>query len=492
MLLHLKPIFPEVVLFIGSCVVLLLDAFQRYTRHLTAIIVGTLIASLLIIVYFPVKGIFYGNMFLLSDFTQLIKVILLALTLFYAIATSTFMHKYNLNKNEHSVMIIFMIIGMNLMISSNHFMMLYVGMEIQALAAYTLAAMQKKSEFSAEAGVKYFILGSLASVVFLFGVSYIYGAVGALYIHELSAAHTKDFILGTMLVLFSFLFKVGVFPFHQWIPDVYQGAPTPSASLFATISKIGAIAVLIMLVARPFYIKLEEFNFGFLLTLIASGSMIIGSIVPITQMHLKRLLGYSAIGHAGFIIMGLYGAKPEGVSIIISYAVVYALSLMTVFICMMSLKDKETSNAEEDNNDLHLISLEGLAQIRPKHALLLSVCFLSMAGLPPFVGFFPKLLILQHVINQKGWVLTGVAVITTVIGLFYYLRLVKLMYIDGPTKQSIGSPIKVNKKLWMIFWPILFIHLLGCYVPALQTLHQKYIVNAVGSLFVDFNEKNYP
>lgn len=490
MLLLLKPILPEIILFFGGCIVLLLDVFQKYTRYLTFILVGILVTCIVIMSYSPKDGLFYHHMFWVSAFTQLIKILLLILTLFYALATSKVIDKYDLNKNEHNVMILFMLVGIYLMISSNHFIALYVGMEIQALAAYTLAAMQRKSDFSAEAGVKYFILGSLASIMYLFGVSYIYGAVGTLYIHEIVDLHTKDIGLGMILVLSSLLFKVGLFPFHQWAPDIYQGAPTPSTSIFATLSKFGAIAILSRLIIGPFYSTFRFFDLELILTIVSAGSMIIGAVVPITQVHLKRLLGYSAVGHAGFIIMGLWGVNSHGVAIIISYMIVYTLSLMTVFICIMSLKNKEP--AGEKTNDLSLIQLEGLAQIRPKHALLLSVCFLSMAGVPPFIGFFPKLLILQHVINQKGWLIAGVAVCTTVIGLFYYLRLVKLMYIDIPTKQSVVPTVKVNKKLWMVFWPALFIHLLGCYVPILQGLHQKYIIDAVGSLFVGFNEKNHP
>jgi NADH-quinone oxidoreductase subunit N len=490
MLLFLRPILPEIILLFGGCIVLLLDVFKKHIHYLNVILVGILITSIMVISYFSNDGLFYHHMFWVSTFTQLIKILLLAFTLFYFMATSKVIDKYELNKNEHHVMVLFMLIGMCLMISSNHFIVLYVGVEIQSLAAYTLAAMQRKSQFSAEAGMKYFILGSLASIVYLFGVSYIYGAVGTLYIHEFVNLHTKGIELGAMLILISFLFKFGLFPFHQWVPDIYQGAPTPSTSILATLSKIGAIAILVRLTIGVFSAAFSFVNFEFILTCVSIGSMIIGAVVPITQVYLKRLLGYSAVGHAGFIIMGLLGRNPDGAAIIISYMIVYILSLMTVFICVMSLKNKES--ASEENNDLLLSKLEGLAQIRPKHALLLSVCFLSMAGLPPFIGFFPKLLILQHVINQQEWLIAGVAVCTTVIGLFYYLKLVKLMYIDVPTKQSVALTVRVNKKLWMVFWPILFIHLLGIYVPILQKLHQQYIVSAAGSLFVGFNEKNYP
>jgi NADH-quinone oxidoreductase subunit N len=362
-------------------------------------------------------------------------------------------------------------------------------MEIQALSAYTLTAMLRKSEYSAEAGVKYFILGSIASVIYLFGVSYVYGASGTLYMHEISIKVGSQMeVLGFILILSAFLFKVGLFPFHQWVPDIYQGASTPSTTILSTLAKLGAVGVLLRLILGPFYISFQVLSLQDILSWIAANSMLIGAVLPITQTHLKRLLGYSTIGHAGFLIMGLWEVNSESVAAIIAYLLVYSLTLMMTFVCIMSLEDK--GNISENCNDLGLMQLKGLSQIRPKHAFILSVCFLSMAGVPPLIGFFPKLLILKHVINKESIFLASAAILSTVVSLFYYLKLIKLMYMDIPTRQVIGT--KVNKKIWIIFLPMLFIQILGCYVPILQGFYKQCIVHAVTSLFIGYNEKNYP
>lgn len=318
---------------------------------------------------------YYHNLFLVSIFTRLFKIVLLTLALFQFLATPFLMDKYALNKNEHSVMVLFLIVGACVMVSANHLMLLYVGMEVQGLAAYTLVVMQRKSEYSAEAGVKYFILGSLASVLYLFGASYVYGAYNTLYFHEIAAmlkTTSASGGLGCILVLAAFLFKVGLFPFHQWVPDVYQGAPTPSTSIISTLSKVIAIAVLLRLITGLFS-ENKSLDISWILSGIAIVSMIVGAVVPIVQTHMKRFLGYSSIGHAGFMLMGIINIHVVGISSIIAYVLIYSLTLMMTLICVMSLKDKR--EPDEESNDLALTKLEGLSQVRPKHAFMLAVVF---------------------------------------------------------------------------------------------------------------------
>jgi NADH-quinone oxidoreductase subunit N len=487
----IKPILPEMILFFGACLVLLLDAFQKLGKYLLSIAFFLLALSILMIICGVPDGLYYHDLFAVSMFTKLIKITLISFGLFQFIASSSMMNKYDLNANEYIVMVMFLIVGACVMVSANHLMLLYVGMEIQALAAYTLVVMQRKSEFSAEAGVKYFILGSLASVLYLFGVSYIYGTFGTLYFHEI-ATHvhivSTGGLLGITLILSSFLFKVGAFPFHQWVPDVYQGAPTPTTSIISTLSKVAAIAVLLKLITVFLHAD-TVIDFRRMFEGIAILSMIVGATVPIVQTHMKRFLGYSSIGHAGFMLMGVVNISTVGLSAIIAYVLVYGLTLMMTFVCLMSLKDKR--DLTEEHNDLSLVQLEGLAHVRPKHALVLAVCFLSMAGMPPLIGFFPKLLILQHVINSGNMTLMIFAVLTTVISLFYYLKVIKLMYIDMPVKQSVGASTHINMKLMWIFAPAVIIQLLGCYIPILQTLYTGYITSAAETLIIGSNEKNH-
>lgn len=487
----IKPILPEMILFFGACLILLLDVFQKLVNHLMGLACVFLGLSIVMIVCGVSDGLYYHNLFTVSMFTTLIKISLISLGVFQFLATPALMNKYNLNKNEHAVMVMFLMVGACVMVSANHLMLLYVGMEIQALAAYTLVVMQSKSEYSAEAGVKYFILGSLTSVLYLFGVSYVYGAVESLYVREIAAqAHTLPVsgFLGVTLITSAFLFKIGAFPFHQWVPDVYQGAPTPSTSIISTLSKIVAVAVLIKLIAT--YMQSDSrVDMQYVFGAIAIVSMIVGGTLPIVQTHIKRFLGYSSVGHAGFMIMGVLNISTVGLSAIIAYVLVYGLTLMMALICIMSLKNKR--ELIEDHNDLSLVQLEGLSQIRPKHAFVLAVCFLSMAGIPPLLGFFPKLLILQHVINSGNMTLLVFAVLTTVISLFYYLKVIKLMYIDMPAKPQTIVSTRVNRRLVWVFAPAVIIQLFGCYIPILQMVYTAYIRPAAETLITGFDEKNH-
>lgn len=480
----IKPVMPEIVLFFGGCLILILDVFQVLRRQLSNVGVTLCGISILLIVH-GVIGEYYSDLFITSLFSKTIKISILLLVMFQLLSTQTLMDKYALNANEHSVMMIFMVVGIFIMVSSNHLMLLYVGMEIQALSAYTLVVMQRKSSMSAEAGVKYFILGSLASVIFLFGCSYIYGAFGSLYITEIfSQGFKNSAVLGIMLVLTAFLFKVGLFPFHQWIPDVYQGAPMPSTSLISTVSKFGAVAVLLQLMLG----FTQHIDLRLVMTIIAGVSMVIGAILPIGQTHLKRLLGYSAIGHSGFILMGFIHINAIGFSGVIAYMLVYSLTLMMTFVCLMSLHDKRANN--EESYDIALTQLEGLSQIRPKHTFVLAVCLLSMGGLPPLIGFFPKLLILQHILSEGLLGLAVLAVISAVISLFYYLKIVKIMYIDVSDRSDISPSASLNVRLFWVFLPAMLFQLMGCYLPILQTAYLGYIMPSAESMFIGMNAKN--
>jgi NADH-quinone oxidoreductase subunit N len=485
MIALIKPILPELVLFFGGCIILLLDVFQVLRQQLSNMTAVLCIICILLILNGG-EGVYYSETFTVSLFTKAVKISVLLLVLFQTLSAQSLIDKYALNANEHSVMMIFMVVGIFMMVSSNHLMLLYVGMEIQALSAYTLVVMQRHSSRSAEAGVKYFILGSLASVTFLFGCSYIYGSFGSLYLtYIFSQSFQSVGILGAMLILTAFLFKVGLFPFHQWIPDVYQGAPMPSTSMISTVSKFGAVAVLLKL----FVGFSKHIDFEMILSIIAAASMLIGALLPIVQTHIKRFLAYSAIGHAGFMLMGVVHISATGISSIFAYMLVYSLTLMMTFVCLMSLQDKR-AGGEDHSFDISLSHLEGLSQIRPKHTFVLAVCLLSMGGMPPLIGFFPKLLILQHILSEKMIVLAVIAIICSVINLFYYLKIVKIMYIDVADRPVIGASGSVNLRLFWVFFPVLLFQLLGCYVPILQKVYLHYVMPSAESMLIGMHETN--
>lgn len=485
MIALIKPILPEFVLFFGGCVILLLDVFQVLIRQLSnsaAILCGICILMILN----GVDGDYYSGTFTISLFTKMLKVSLIGLVLFQILSTHSFIDRYALNPNEHSVMMVFMVVGIFVMVSSSHLMLLYVGMEIQAVSAYTLVVMQRNSSRSAEASVKYFILGSLASVIFLFGCSYMYGAFGSLYVtYIFSHSFQNAAILGAMLILTAFLFKVGLFPFHQWIPDVYQGAPLPSTSMISTVSKLGAVAVLLRLVVG----FSKHIDLHMILSTIAAISMIIGAVLPIVQTHLKRFLGYSAIGHAGFMLMGIIHISCNGLSGIVVYMLVYSLTLMMTFVGLISLQDKRSAG-EDTSYDIALTDLSGLSQIRPKHTFVLAVCLFSMGGVPPLIGFFPKLLILQHVLDRGLVALAVLAVVCSVVNLFYYLKIVKIMYIDVAERSVVGPSVSINARLFWVFLPVMLFQLVGCYVPIVQTVYLNYVMPSAESMLIGMNDKD--
>ncbi len=486
----IQPVIIESILFFGACCVLLVDAFQKTKRNVMPLVLGVILAAILGGVFFDVEGVFYSGMFANGAYTGLIKISVLCFAFGYLIAVSTFLIKYNFQHAEYLVMLLFMLVGIMLMISANHFIMLYVGMEVQALSAYTLAVMQRKSSYASESGVKYFILGSLSSVVYLFGVSFLYGAGGTLDFQTFATVVSSQTLgnvgVGTILVLSAVLFKMGVVPFHQWVADVYQGAPTPSTALFSSLLKIGAVAVMLRLLSGPFVSVFPLVGLEVILNALAMLSLIWGSVVPIFQTSIKRLLAHGAIGHVGFILLGVSGLTVVGFSAVTFYVLLYALTSLMVFACLMSLQNRLSDDDVLD--DISLRSLAGLAIERPKHAFVLAVGFLSMAGLPPLIGFFPKLLILKYVLQQGYWSILIIAVIATVVGLTYTLKLVKSMYMNSQEPQIIQPNKKINKRLFLVFLPLILLHIVGGYLPWVQNFYEHSIVPGVNALMLSQSE----
>lgn len=488
MLSLLTPILPELVFFVAGCLALLLDVFHVLKRTTVFVCLCCCVLGFFAIALAP-SGVFFYELVQISAYSQMVKCIVLILLLMQVLSASSSFEKYITNSSEYLGMLFFVLLGVCIMVSSYNLITLYVGLEIQALSAYTLILMQKKSHFSAESGLKYFILGSLASVVYLFGVSFIYGSVGAIDFQTIAKAPLSTLYVGAPLVLCAFLFKVGAVPFHQWLPDVYQGAPTPVTSALATIVKLGSLCVLLLLIYIPFKHFFSPKVINPLLTLIGAASMILGASVAIVQKYLKRLLAYSSIYHLGFVCLGLLNVTNEGMSFVIFYLVFYSLTLMMVFICLISLKDKP--NRENRLDDLHINELRGLAEVRPKHAFVLSLGLLSLAGVPPLFGFLPKLMLFKYALSQGAVVLFVVALITTAVSLYYVLKVIKAMYMEPPFSIVFLPSQKLNYRLIFTLLPVLLMQIFGAYVPLTEFLYEKYILASVNEVVVYENEKNY-
>lgn len=483
----IQPIAAEFILFFGGCLVLLMDAFKAQQRRVLFLGLIVILLASVAAYSFHIEGAFYSGMFVSNAYTVLIKVFLLLVAAGFIFSTANFLDKYSFHPGEYLVMLMFMLVGILLMISAQHFMMLYIGMEVQALSAYTLASMQRRSSFASEAGVKYFILGSLASVFYLLGVSLLYGASGTLAFSDLgtmvAGSSLSHWAVGVVLVIVSLLFKLSVVPFHLWAPDVYQGAPTPSTAVFSSIVKVGGVVVLIRLLSGPFALLQQVIDLKLVLLCGAVLSLLWGAVVPIFQTSIKRLLTHAGVGHVGFVLLGLSYAKADGLAATSLYILTYCVTAIMVFIALISLQNKQGS--EDELDDISLNSLKGIANIRPKHAFVLAVGFLSMAGVPPLIGFFPKLLILQHVLQQESYIALAVVVITTAVSLFYYLKIIKVMYIDDVSPHIIQPVNKMRGRLFLVFLPLLLLHIVGGYVPWIQNFYEHSITKGVNALVQD-------
>lgn len=341
-------------------------------------------------------------------------------------------------RGEYFVLILIAVVGMMVMSSASHFLTIYMGLEILSLSLYTLVAMNRNSDLATEAAMKYFVLGALASGMLLYGMSMIYGATGSLDIATIRDAiqgmQSDDvmLILGLIFIIVGIGFKLGVVPFHMWIPDVYQGAPTSVVLFIGTAPKVAAFAFIMRLLVDGF--QALAVSWSDMLTIFAILSMGLGNIMAIAQTNLKRMLAYSTISHMGYFILGILSANPNGYSASLFYVIIYSFTTMAAFglIIMMSRAGFE---AEE------ISDYKGLNKRHPWFAFMIALVMFSMAGIPPTVGFFAKLSVIQALVDVDKYWLAVTAVLFAVIGAYYYLRVVKALYFDKPESSE---PISAN------------------------------------------------
>jgi NADH-quinone oxidoreductase subunit N len=329
---------------------------------------------------------------------------------------------------EFSVLILLSVVGMMLMVSANNFLTLYLGLELQSLALYVLASIHRDNVKSSEAGLKYFVLGSLASGIFLFGCSFIYGFSGTTSFETLNALYQNSelplgVLIGLVFVLVAFCFKASAAPFHMWTPDVYEGAPVPVTAFFTVAPKVAVIAAFIRLTMIPFEGAVVQWQQ--VIEFVAAASMIVGAIGALRQTNIKRLIAYSSIGHVGFILVGVAAASEEGVRASLIYLTVYLAVSVGTFACIMMVKRRDIMSEDISN-------FAGLAKTNPYMAMGMAIMMLSMAGIPPFAGFFAKFFVLYAAVDKGMMWLALIAVLSSVISAFYYLRIVKILYFDEP------------------------------------------------------------
>ncbi len=444
---------PEIFLSLGFLLILILSVFIKKNQH---IVIGYLSLMLIFFTqFFVLKDIFlfeeiFKSFFVIDSFGSFLKSIILICAGFVVYFYLIVKNENSLQRPEFSMVILISTIGMMLMVSSNDLLSLFVSLELQSLALYILVSFSKEDFNSSEAGVKYFVIGSLSTCIFLFGASLIYGLVGSTNFSEISQFISDQYsvpllpIVGLIFILVSLSLKISAAPFHMWTPDVYQGAPSIVTAFLSTAPKIAIFGVLIRVLVYPFGEIIVDW--GKILVILSIFSMLIGSLGALKQDDLKRLMAYSTINHVGFILMGLVPGSEDGVTAICIYLIIYITMNLGVFLFILNMR-------RDQLNVTKIKDLSGLYKTEPLIAGCLAVLFFSMAGIPPLAGFVGKLLILNIVIDNNLFFLAIIAVISSVISAFYYIRLVKSMFFDSP-KDDLDLLANTQSKLLLSIFGI--------------------------------------
>lgn len=441
-LVTLSPLYAEIFLLVMACTILIVDLFVTNPgKTLTYLLVQITLfgcAFLTVFTYQPGVVHLFNNMFvddLMSDVLKLLSYLSMSMVLVYS---RTYLMLRGLFTGEFMVLFLFTLLGMMVMISASHFLSLYMGLELLSLSLYAMVALQRDSAISTEAAMKYFILGALASGLLLYGISMLYGATGTLEVNAVSDAITRGtadknlLVFGLVFVVAGLAFKLGVVPFHMWVPDVYHGAPTAVTLLIGSAPKLAVFAFVMRILVEGLQPLL--IHWSGMLVILAVLSMAVGNIAAIAQTNLKRMLAYSTIAHMGFLLLGVLSGGLEGYGSAMFYAVVYVLMSLGAF-GMIMLLSREGFEADTLND------FKGLNQRSPWLAFMTLLLMFSMAGVPPTVGFYAKFSVLQAAVSAGYISLAVIAVLFSLIGAFYYLRIVKLMYFDAPETHA---PISVQ------------------------------------------------
>lgn len=435
--LNLALATPEIFLLVMTCVIMMVDLFssaEKRESRLFILSIGTLalVALSLYSLAIPMVAprLAFSGMLVVDGMATLLKIAIAIAVAMVIVYSRGYLAARKLFTGEFITLILFATLGMMIMVSANHFISLYLGLELLALSSYAMVALNRDSATSSEAAMKYFILGALASGLLLYGLSMIYGATGSLDVSKVAAIISSSrgidplIMFGLVFVVSGLAFKLGVAPFHMWVPDVYHGAPTAMTLFIGSAPKLAAFGFIMRILADSLAGAVSDWQ-G-MLVILAMLSMALGNIVAIAQTNLKRMLAYSTISHMGFLLLGILAGTKSGYASGMFYVITYVLMTAGAFGMIMLLS---RAGFEADNID----DFKGLNQRSPLYALLMLFIIFSMAGIPPFLGFWAKLAVLEGALNAGYTWLVVFAVLMSVIGAYYYLRIIKVMYFDGPT-----------------------------------------------------------
>ena len=427
---------PEFFLVAAACVLLLADAFMKPSErvYLHWMSIAVLAVTIYLIVFKQPGGTVtaFNGMFIRDGVAKILKIFALLTTILVFVYARPYLQDRKLFLGEFYTLTIFAVIGVMLLVSAGNLIMIYLGLELLTLSSYALVALNRDSSLSSEAAIKYFVLGALSSGMLLYGMSMVYGATGTLSLAQLHTAIPSStmphlLVFGLIFMIIGIAFKLGAAPFHMWIPDVYQGAPTPVTTFIGSASKLAAFDMAYRLLETGMGDLAQHWQL--MLAALAVLSLAIGNLVAIVQTNIKRLLAYSTISHMGYLLLGLVNATPEGYSAAMFYAISYALMSTAAFGVILALS-RAGFECEE------ISDFKGLNQRAPWMAFLMMLALFSLAGVPPMFGFFAKLLVLQAAIHAGMMWLAIVGAVFAIIGLYYYLHVVKVMYFDKPVEGT--------------------------------------------------------
>ncbi|MCF6321715.1 MAG: NADH-quinone oxidoreductase subunit NuoN [Rhizobiaceae bacterium] len=425
---NLNLALPELILAIGSMVLLMIGAYSggKATGLVSGLAMALLVVAGFILLTTEGTGTVFHGAFILDEFAIFMKMLVLTGSVVAIAMSVNFMKREQFDKFEFPVLIVLATLGMMLMVSANDMITLYLGIELQSLSLYVLAAINRDSVRSTEAGLKYFVLGALSSGMLLYGVSLIYGFTGQTNFTGIAEAmagsgRSLGLIFGLVFLVAGLAFKISVVPFHMWTPDVYEGSPTPVTAFFSAAPKVAAMALFIRVVIDAFEPISKDWQQ--IIVFISIASMVLGAFAAIGQTNIKRLMAYSSIGHMGFALVGLAAGTQAGINGVILYMVIYLAMTLGTFACILAMRRK--SGMVEEIKDL-----SGLAKNNPVLALFMTLLMFSLAGIPPLAGFFAKYFVFLAAIEAELYALAIIGVLSSVVGAFYYLRIIKIMWFD--------------------------------------------------------------
>lgn len=461
----LNLVLPEIILGVGALLTLMIGAFsgdRRVALYQISAMITLAAAIAAVSASYGTQATAFSNTVTVDAFGSFGKILIYAASLIcIAIAPRFF---GNGMRAEYPVLILFAALGMGIMVSARDMMTLYIGLELNSLAAYVLASFMRNDDRSSEAGLKYFVLGALASGMLLYGISLLYGFSGSTQFSEIAKALASDVsmgeLFGIIFVLAGLAFKISAVPFHMWTPDVYEGAPTPVTAFFATAPKVAAMALMTRVAVDAMGPAVGSWQQ--IVIFLALASIILGAAGAIGQKNIKRLLAYSSINNVGFMLIGLATGTQMGVESILTYLVVYLVTTLGAFLVVLQLTDKDGNRVES------IPALAGLSERRPGLAAAMAVFLLSLAGIPPLFGFWPKYLVFEAAVAADLVPLAVAGIVASVIGAYYYIAVIKTMYFDDKSDVEItgqgtvvDNAMLTASALWLSVIGYLFIPILG-------------------------------